>query len=92
MNSSRRSRSLRPPSVTAIADIRAIETTNESVCLIEFQAGNNFVPGRFIGGGGQGHSRHTGETFLQAHQPDVFRAEIMSLLGGGSMRLIDGEQ
>ena len=49
----------------AVEDVRAVETREETLGVLQMQALDDFFAGTLVGGGGQGNARHVGEQFRQ---------------------------
>ena len=74
-----------------VADVGAVERTDELARILQRQPFDDLAPGRGVGGRGQRDPRDVRPAFVQQGQLAVLGAEIVAPLRD-AMRLVDGEQ
>jgi len=74
-----------------VADVGPVEAADELACVLQLQAFHDVGAGGGVGGGGQGHARHTGIAFVQHRQGPVLGPEVMAPLAH-AVRFVDGKQ
>jgi hypothetical protein len=75
----------------AIKDVGPVETRQETLGVLQVQAGDDFFAGTFVGSGRQSDARHVREQLGQLAQLQVFRTEIVTPLRN-AVGFVDGEQ
>lgn len=73
-----------------VADVGAVEGTDEVARVYQIQALCDLALGRRVGGGRQRHARYMRPALMQYGELAVFRAEIVAPLRD-AMRFVDGE-
>ena len=74
-----------------VADVRAIEAADEDASIAEPEALGDLAPGRRVGGGGEGDSRHVRIAFVQHRELEVLGPEVVAPLRH-AVRFVDGEE
>ena len=75
----------------AVADVRAVETDDELLRVLQAEARDDLLPRAHVGGGGERDPRHAGEFPLQDVEREVVGAEVVAPLRN-TMRFVDGEE
>ena len=74
-----------------VADVRAVEAGEEDAGFAQAEAGEDLVPRRLVGGGGQRDARDGRVALVQGRELQVLGPEVVAPLRD-AMRFVDGEQ